>query len=95
MQLSSFLLVGLALNSYCYKLWQPNFRCFAMNFVEAKDGMLILSFLDEIRGSILMVFLKEKRNMAFTLFNIARNSERLSLPSTADIFRKQDGGNDS
>ena len=66
-----------------------------MNFVEAKDGMLILSFLDEIRGSILMVFLKEKRNMAFTLFNIARNSERLSLPSTADIFRKQDGGNDS
>ena len=25
---------------------------------------------------------------------IARNSGHLSLPSTADIFRKQDGGND-
>ena len=27
--------------------------------------------------------------------HIARNSGHLSLPSTADIFRKQDGGNDS
>ena len=63
LQLSRFLLVGLALNSCCYKLWQPNFWCFALNFVEAQDGMLFLSFLDENRRNILMDFRK-----AFTLF---------------------------
>ena len=68
MQLSSFLLVG-------YKLWQPNFCCFAMNFVEAKDGMLILSFLDENRGNMVNGFLKEKRNTAFTLFKYCNARE--------------------
>ena len=61
----SFILVGLALNSYWYKLRQPNFRCFALNFIEEQDGMLLLSFLDENRGNILMAFLKEKTKYGF------------------------------
>ena len=48
------------IKSILFKLWQPSFRCFALNFVEAQDGMLLLSFLEENRGFILMVFLKEK-----------------------------------
>ena len=59
-QLSSFLLVGMALNLCSYKLWHPNFRCFALNALEGQEGMLLLSFLDENLGNTLLTFLREK-----------------------------------
>ena len=74
--MSSFLLVGFALNSYCYKLWQPNFRCFALNFVEAQDGMLLVLFLDENHGNTLMDFLRENLNTVMVERFIASSAPR-------------------
>ena len=37
----------------------------------------------------------QKKRNSFLSRGIARNSGHLSLPNTAGIFRKQDGGNDS
>ena len=51
-------------------------------------GMLMDTFLK----TCFMVNSKQGQEVEV---DIARNSGHLSLPSTADIFRKQDGGNDS
>ena len=81
LQLSSFLLVGFALNSYCYKLWQPNFRCLALHW---------LPVLFRVNFKVLLLTFKAIRKLAPSyindLFKIKPLNSRYGLQSNDGIL---------
>ena len=100
LQLSRFLQVGLVLvGASCGGLI---FVCFALNSVEAREGMPVLSFLDENRGNIIggttcsclvCVFLFQLKvhrcSAMFFFFFFLRHKQRRALNFRLDLLTKK------